>query len=53
MAVDSGDTIADPFRPTAAIVALLRLRADQLSGTGPRSRRLGRRPPGALRVLDC
>ena len=39
MAVDDGATIADPFRSTAPIVAMLRLRADQLKGTSPRSRR--------------
>ena len=39
MAVEDGATIADPFRSTAPIVAMLRLRADQLNGTGPRSRR--------------
>ena len=39
MAVEDGATIADPFRSTAPIVAMLRLRADQLNGTRPRSRR--------------
>ncbi len=39
VAVETGDAIADPFRPTAAIVALLRLRANPVS----RGRRLGRR----------
>jgi len=39
MAADDGATIADPFRSTAAIVAMLRLRADQLNDTSPRSRR--------------
>ena len=38
MSLDDGDTIADPFRPTAAVVALLRLRANQVR----RPRRLGR-----------
>jgi hypothetical protein len=41
MSVDDGDTIADPFRPTAAIVALLRLRAKPAA----RPRRLGLRRP--------
>jgi hypothetical protein len=36
MAVDDGTTIANPFRATAAIVAMLRLRAEQLN---PRPRR--------------
>ena len=36
MSVETGETIADPFRATAPIVALLRLRAAQLK---PRSQR--------------
>jgi hypothetical protein len=36
MAVDDGTTIADPFRATAPVVAMLRLRAQQLN---PRPRR--------------
>ena len=32
----SGRPIADPFEPTAAIVALLRLRAEQMAGTPDR-----------------
>jgi hypothetical protein len=36
MAVDSGATIADPFTASAPVVALLRLRAEQLR---PRSQR--------------
>src|SRR5687767_6897892 len=32
----SGRPIADPFEPTAGIVALLRLRAEQLAGTPDR-----------------
>jgi len=39
MAVEDGATIADPFRSTAPIVAMLRVRADQLNDTRPRSRR--------------
>ena len=42
MSVEDGATIADPFRLTAPIVAMLRLRADQLNGTDPRSRRTRR-----------
>ena len=42
IAVEDGATIADPFRPTAPIVAMLRARADQLNGTRPRSRRTRR-----------
>jgi hypothetical protein len=34
----SGRPIADPFEPTAAVVALLQLRADQLKAGGSRSR---------------
>jgi|SRR5215204_5382472 len=37
MAVETGDTIADPFRATAPIVALLRVRAAQLRTPKPRS----------------
>jgi hypothetical protein len=36
MAVEDGASIADPFRATAPMVAMLRLRAEQLN---PRSRR--------------
>jgi hypothetical protein len=39
VSLDDGDTIADPFRPTAAIVAMLRLRAAPARRRG----RLGRR----------
>ena len=39
MAVKDGATIADPFRSTAPIVAMLRLRVEQLNGTGPRHTR--------------
>jgi len=35
-----GTTVADPFRPTAGAVELLRLRVEQLAGGRPR-RRLG------------
>jgi hypothetical protein len=35
LALDSGDAIADPFRPTADVVALLRTRAAHL--TAPRA----------------
>jgi hypothetical protein len=34
----SGRPIADPFEPTASIVALLQLRAKQLDASEPRSR---------------
>ena len=43
MAVDDGSTIADPFRATSAIVALLRLRAEQLKPRSRRARRSVRR----------
>ena len=39
MSVDSGAVIADPFKATAAIVALLRLRADKLREPTPRGER--------------
>ena len=38
-ALEGDATIADPFRSTAAIVAMLRLRADQMNDPRPRSRR--------------
>jgi hypothetical protein len=39
----SGRPIADPFEPSAAVVALLELRRSQLTaGDEPRGRRLGR-----------
>jgi hypothetical protein len=39
--LDGGRAIADPFRPTAALVALLELRREQLAeGTPQRSLRL-------------
>lgn len=49
LSMADGDTIANPFRPTADVVTLLRLRANQLRpvavpGTG---RRLFRRAPAA------
>ena len=39
ISVDDGATIADPFRATAPIVAMLRLRADQIRGGTPRAQR--------------
>jgi hypothetical protein len=49
---DSGAVIADPFRPTADVVALLELRAQRLSGAGRRtlSERLGLRPAPRARA---
>jgi hypothetical protein len=43
---DTGAAIADPFRPTADVVALLELRANGLRGSGRRglAERLGLRP---------
>jgi hypothetical protein len=40
VAVDSGDAIADPFRATAPIIALLRLRAQAMRASTPRPRRI-------------
>jgi hypothetical protein len=40
VAVESGEAIADPFRATAAVVALLRLRAQALRVSAPRRRRI-------------
>ena len=45
----SGRPIADPFEPTAGVVALLRLRAEQLSRDGERSE--GRRWTARMRSL--
>jgi hypothetical protein len=39
MSVDNGATIADPFRATAAIVAMLHLRAEQLLEPRQRAQR--------------
>jgi hypothetical protein len=39
MSVDDGATIANPFRATAPVVAMLRLRAEQVRGETPRSQR--------------
>ncbi len=39
MSIDDGATIADPFRATAPVVAMLRLRAEQVRGETPRSQR--------------
>ncbi|UTI66812.1 hypothetical protein NBH00_11530 [Paraconexibacter antarcticus] len=41
--ITSGDVVADPFRPTAALVDLLRLRAEHLCGPA--------RSPGGVRRL--
>jgi hypothetical protein len=46
--LDGGRALADPFRPTKHLVALLELRAKQLRTDGPRPRRRRRLP---LRVL--
>ena len=40
VAVESGDAIADPFRSTAPIVALLRLRGQAMRASTPRPRRV-------------
>jgi hypothetical protein len=46
----SGRPIADPFEPTAEIVALLQLRAEQLSKSEGRRRGLGERLRSLLRA---
>jgi hypothetical protein len=48
VAIGHGAAIADPFRPSGALVELLRARARQLVGDEPRGRR--RRPPVSVRV---
>jgi hypothetical protein len=45
----SGRPIADPFEPTAEVVALLHLRAEQLRRSESESRGLGRRLRSLLR----
>jgi hypothetical protein len=42
--ITNGDVVADPFRPTAALVDLLRLRAEHLRGPA-------RSPGGARRLV--
>jgi hypothetical protein len=34
LSLRDGDVVADPFRPTAGLIELLRARGDQLAGTG-------------------
>ena len=48
LSVDTGEWVADPFRPTAAIVDLLRLRARQVE----RAPQGTKRPWTAKRVLS-
>jgi hypothetical protein len=50
--LENGSAIADPFRPTSDVVALLELRADRLNGAGRRSltERLGLRPAPRARA---
>jgi hypothetical protein len=48
LSVDTGEWVADPFRPTAALVDLLRLRARQVE-RGPQGTK---RPWTAKRVLS-
>jgi hypothetical protein len=43
LSLTDGCAIADPFRPTAELVALLAMRRDQLRGTEPRGRGRARR----------
>lgn len=46
----SGRPIADPFEPTAEVVALLQLRAEQLSAADRAGRGLGERLRSLLRA---
>ncbi len=50
LSLDTGEAVADPFRPTAALVELLRIRARQSLG-GPRGTR-GRVGKLALRSAE-
>ena len=45
VAITDGTVVADPFLPTADLVAVLRLRAATLRGTAAARRRLGVRRP--------
>lgn len=49
--LDGGRPIADPFRRTSDLVALLEARAAQLRGGPPVTQRLGIHVPAALRRL--
>ena len=51
LGLTDGSAIADPFRHTADLVALLRARARQLDGTGLRNRRVGLRSWSRARRL--
>jgi hypothetical protein len=54
MAVETGETIADPFRATAPIVAMLRLRAEQTRREPPtRSQRTTRLSLRRLRARSA
>jgi hypothetical protein len=48
----SGRPLADPFEPTAQLVALLELRATQLNGSGSRRRSLRERLRPVLATGD-
>jgi hypothetical protein len=48
--IGSGRAIADPFEPTAEVVALLQLRAEQLRAAGDGRRGLGERLRSLLRA---
>jgi hypothetical protein len=50
LSLTTGDTVADPFHPTADVVALLRTRARQRSGNRPGTR--GRVGKLALRSAE-
>jgi hypothetical protein len=47
--LDGGDPLADPFRPTASLVEILKLRAGQLRGDAPARRGLRARLSRLLR----
>ena len=50
MAVEDRATIADPFRSTAPIVAMLQLHADQLHGPAPAPAARGCRSAACVRT---
>jgi hypothetical protein len=50
VSLDQGDVIADPFKPTAGAVAVLRMRAEESARPARGRRRLIRRPVARRRA---
>jgi hypothetical protein len=53
LVIDSGRAIADPFEPTAELVAMLVQRAEQLKAQAPRRTARRLRLPGAARTVPA